>query len=274
MEEPDRYAVVGHPIAHSRSPVIHAAFAAQSGQHLIYERLLAPLDGFVATVRAFRAGGGKGLNVTQPFKLEAYSLARERSERAELAEAVNTLAWRGDHWYGDNTDGAGLVSDLTHNLHMAAEGRRVLILGAGGAVHGILGPLLRERPARVAIWNRTHDKAQSLAHHFAGRGAVEAVTLDEATHARFDIVINATSVALESGRRPAWPPGVFAPGALAYDMVYGQASELFLGWAKEQDAERAVDGLGMLVEQAAESFFLWRGVRPLTAPVIAELRRK
>jgi shikimate dehydrogenase len=271
--EPDRYAVIGNPVAHSKSPLIHAAFAQATGQALTYERLLAPRDGFVAAAERFAREGGKGLNVTIPFKLEAFALSRERSARAASAGACNTLAWRGDHWYGDNTDGAGLLHDLIYNLGTTIAARDVLVLGAGGAARGILQPLLRESPRRVVVANRTPSRAAELVAAFAGTGPLSAVPPPAVAGQRFDIVINATSIGLGSEvPRDLWPAGLFAPGALAYDLVYANATTPFVAWASEQGATKTADGLGMLVEQAAESFALWRGVRPQTAPVLALMR--
>ncbi len=266
---PDRYAVFGNPIAHSKSPLIHAEFARQTGQDLVYEARLAPLDGFVAAVEAFRAEGGKGANVTVPFKGEAFRYATALTERARLAEAVNTLRFDEDGVLGDNTDGVGLVRDLTRNLGQAIGGRRVLLLGAGGAARGVLGPLLAEAPARLVIANRTADRARALAERFSGFGPVEGGGYEALAGLAFDVVINATSTGL-SDELPPLPPTVFAPGALAYDMMYGRATP-FMAFAEQRGA-RVSDGLGMLVEQAAESFWLWRGIRPDTAPVIALLR--
>lgn len=262
----DRYVVIGNPIAHSKSPRIHALFAAATGQDMTYEALLAPLDGFPEAVRAFAANGGRGANVTVPFKEEAFRLATRLTERAKAAGAVNTLAFAGSEILGDNTDGAGLVRDLTTNLGIAVGGRRVLLLGAGGAARGVILPLLAEQPAQLTIANRTADKALALARHFAG---CIACGLDDLAGREFDLVVNATSTALSGGVPPrltfAW-----APGAFAYDMMYGRDSD-FLRQAAAAGAGCA-DGLGMLVEQAAEAFLLWRGVRPATAAVLAELR--
>jgi shikimate dehydrogenase len=269
----DRYAVIGNPIAHSKSPLIHHAFARATGQQMSYERLLAPLDGFLATVRRFAAEGGSGLNVTVPFKLEAYALAKEKSPRAEEAKACNTLAWRVDHWYADNTDGVGLMRDLTHNLHESIAGRDVLVLGAGGAARGILGPLLARSPRSVVVINRTERRAAELAASFAQQGPVAAMSSAQLSGRHFHLVINATSIGVK-GDVPEnlWPRRPFASGGLAYDMVYADAPTPFLLWASAQSAERTADGLGMLIEQAAESFVLWRGVRPETSPVFAMLR--
>ncbi len=264
----DTYAVFGNPIAHSKSPRIHAEFARQTGQDMRYAALLTPLQDFTETVLAFRAGGGRGANVTVPFKEAAWALCGRRSERAELAGAVNTLKFEGEEIYGDNTDGAGLVRDLTANLGVPLAGRRILLMGAGGAARGVLGPLLEQRPDALFIVNRTADKATALATLFAGRGAVAGGGYD-AARGPYDVVVNATAASL-AGDLPPLPEDVFAPGALAYDMMYGRDTP-FLAFARGRGA-RAADGLGMLVEQAAEAFFLWRGVRPLTAPVIALLR--
>jgi shikimate dehydrogenase len=272
----DRYAVVGNPVAHSKSPFIHAQFARQTGEDIDYGRILAPLDGFRAAVEAFRHEGGRGLNVTVPFKLEAYALATWRSEPALDAEAVNVLKFVDDRIEGYNTDGVGLVRDLESNLGYRLAGRRVLLMGAGGAAQGALGPLLAAGPAALAIGNRTADKAQRLAERFARsrrfpRTVLAGSDYDALAGQAFDLVVNATSASL-SDAVPALPAGVFAPGALAYDMMYGKGLTLFLGLARTQGAARLADGIGMLVEQAAESFLIWRGVRPRTAEVIAQLQ--
>ena len=276
---PDRYAVLGNPVAHSRSPAIHAAFARQTGQALVYERVLAPLGGFEATVRHFAASGGnpgKGCNVTVPFKFEAFALAPRRSERATLAGAANTLRFDPAGWLADNTDGVGLVRDIEANAGVALAGRRVLLVGAGGAAAGVLGPLLAARPALVVVANRTPSKAQALvdshtvwaAEHGA---ALQARGLD-APSAAFDVVLNASASSLQGAASPV-PAAVLAPGALAVDLMYGAAAAPFLAWARAAGAV-ARDGLGMLVEQAAEAFFVWRGVRPLTTPVLQMLREQ
>ena len=272
----DRYAVVGNPIAHSKSPQIHAAFARQTGQELSYEALLAPVDGFIQTVADFRARGGRGLNVTVPFKLEAFALAERHTARAQAAGAVNTLAFGTDGVLGDNTDGAGLVRDLSANLDFALAGRRILLLGAGGATRGALLPLLDSRPARLTIANRTVAKAEALAALFAARAGdcvLDACGFDALAGRRFDLVINATAASL-ADELPPLPPGLYAEGALAYDMMYGRDPTRFMRAALADGAARAADGLGMLVEQAAESFALWRGVRPDSSPVLATLRRQ
>jgi shikimate dehydrogenase len=269
----DRYAVIGNPIAHSKSPLIHEAFARATGQRMSYERLLAPLDGFVAAARRFAAERGRGLNVTVPFKLEAFALAAQRSSRAEEAQACNTLAWRGDHWYADNTDGVGLMRDLTQNLKESISDRDVLVLGAGGAARGILGPLLAQAPRSVVVLNRTARKAADLAASFAQDGPVAAMSSAELDGRLFHVVINATSIGINADvPEDLWPRRAFAPGGLAYDLVYADVPTPFLRWASKQSAKRTADGLGMLIEQAAESFALWRGVRPETSPVFDLLR--
>ena len=268
----DLYAVIGNPIAQSKSPRIHAEFARQLKQDLRYEAMLAPRDGFAAAVAAFRTGGGKGLNVTVPFKLEAFALATERTERGERAGAVNTLKFDGKTILGDNTDGAGLVWDIGERLGCAVRGKRVLLMGAGGAAHGVMLPLLRQAPTVVIVANRTVGKAIELELHFTPFGNVRGGDYASLAGQQFDLVINATSASL-AGELPPLPPGVFAPGALAYDMVYANEPTRFLAYARDHGAARCADGLGMLVAQAAESFVLWRGVRPDIEPVIAMLRR-
>lgn len=266
----DRYAVIGHPVEHSRSPEIHAMFAQSTGQDLVYERLLAPLGAFRATVDAFIASGARGANVTVPFKRDAYQYATELTDRARVAGAVNTLAFGAGRVKGDNTDGVGLLRDITSNLHVEVSGARVLVLGAGGAARGIVGPLLEARPATLAISNRTVLRAEGLAESFAHQGVVSTLTAVELSKHRFDIVINATAASL-SAELPAIPPDCFAAGALAYELMYGKGATPFMNLATRAGA-RSVDGLGMLVEQAAEAFFVWRGVRPETAQVMAALR--
>ncbi|CAH1746945.1 shikimate dehydrogenase [Thauera humireducens] len=272
----DRYAVIGHPIAHSKSPQIHAAFARQTAQDLGYEAILAPLDGFVATVQAFRAAGGRGMNVTVPFKLEAFALADRHTPRARAAGAVNTLAFDADGILGDNTDGAGLVRDLTVNLNCPLQGRRVLLLGAGGAARGAILPILDERPTALVMANRTVARAEELARVFAaeaGDTQLSASSFAALADQSFDVVINATAASLDDDVPPL-PPGLYASGALAYDMMYGRGDTPFMTAARADGAARVADGLGMLVEQAAESFTLWRGVRPDSRAVLAELRRQ
>jgi shikimate dehydrogenase len=274
----DRYAVFGNPIAHSKSPRIHAAFAAQTRQTLTYEAILAPLDGFASSLAAFKTQGGRGANVTVPFKEQAYALCNRLSERAQAAGAVNTLKFEDDGLFGDNTDGVGLVNDLTGNLGLDLAGKRILLMGAGGAARGCVLPLLLQPPECLAIVNRTPEKAVLLREHFAFGGfgdlghietILEAGGYEDLTGRRFDLVINATAASL-AGDLPPLPAGLFANGAWAYDMMYGRDTP-FLAFARGEGACCA-DGLGMLVEQAAEAFTLWRGVRPATAPVIEMLR--
>jgi shikimate dehydrogenase len=265
----DRYAVIGNPVAHSRSPEIHARFARAAGEDLVYERLLVEPGDFARAARGFFASGGKGANVTLPFKVDAFSFAHERTPRAAQAGAVNTLALRGAVVLGDNTDGAGLVRDLTANLGLALSGKRILLLGAGGAARGVVAPLLGLRPAELVIANRTPSRAADLARAFAGAVPVRHAGFD-AMGSGYDLVVNATSSSTH-GEPLVLPAGVFAPGATAYDMAYGAAAGPFLDGARASGA-RASDGLGMLVEQAAESFLLWRGKMPDTAGVIAALR--
>ena len=268
LSQLDLYAVVGNPVAHSKSPLIHEAFARATGQRMRYGRLEAPLDGFLATVQAFAEANGVGLNVTTPFKLQAFALAREHSLRARSARACNTLARRDDHWFGDNTDGAGLVCDLTRNLGPTIAGRSLLVLGAGGAAHGIVADLLAEQPHRLVIANRTHAKAVELAARFARDDQVSAEPWAALSGQQFDIVVNATSLGLGTEVPPGlWPHRLFGPQSLAYDLIYADHATPFLDWALAEGARRMSDGLGMLIEQAAESFYLWRGVRPDTGPV-------
>lgn len=271
MNAPDRYAVIGNPIAHSKSPEIHARFAAQTTQNLSYERLLAPLDGFVATVRAFIGQGGKGLNVTVPFKLAAFDMATELTERARLAGAVNTLSFNNGEIAGDNTDGVGLVNDITRNHGFPIAGKRILLLGAGGAARGVIQPLLAAAPSELVIANRTVSKAVELAELFAASSGIPInARAFKDLHEPFDLIVNGTSAGL-TDEMPAIPASLFSAGVLAIDMVYGANPTRFMQFAAQHGAS-VRDGLGMLVEQAAESFFIWRGVRPDTAPVLHALR--
>jgi shikimate dehydrogenase len=267
----DRYAVIGNPIAQSKSPPIHLAFARQLGHDLSYEAILAPRDGFAPVVAAFREKGGKGMNVTVPFKLEAFALAATRTERAEQAGAVNTLKFDEAGILGDNTDGAGLVHDVRDRLGFALRGKRVLLMGAGGAARGVVLPLLREHPASLSIANRTVAKAFALRQRFTPFGEIQAGDYADLAGRGFDLVINATSASL-TGDVPPLPAGVFASDSLAYDMVYGEQATPFMTYATHRGAARVADGLGMLVAQAAESFLLWRGVRPDIRPVLTMLR--
>lgn len=266
----DKYCVFGNPIGHSKSPVIHAAFARQTGQDIEYTATLAPVDGFSDAVDEFIAAGGRGANVTVPFKQEAFQLVTRLTPRAELAGASNTLIFDGDEVIGDNTDGFGLLRDITVNLRYPVRGKRILLLGAGGAARGVIGPLLEEHPTSLVVANRTVPRAKSLGDHFAHLGPVVGCGYDELAGQTFDIVINATSASL-TGTMPPLPDGIFAPGSLAYKMMYGLGDTPFRAFAREQGAAIISEGLGMLVEQAAESFYVWRGVRPECAPVMALL---
>ncbi|HKT96458.1 MAG TPA: shikimate dehydrogenase [Paraburkholderia sp.] len=283
----DRYAVIGNPVAHSKSPYIHAQFAAATGEPVEYDRLLAPLDGFVEHVQAFRAAGGRGLNVTVPFKLEAHALATRLSPRAAAAGAVNTLRFDEDGIFGDNTDGFGLVRDIEVNLGVSLKGARVLLLGAGGAARGVVLPMLERHPAGIIIVNRTAQKAHALVEQFEGAarefgclingGGPDAlyrdpVDRDPVDPKPYDVIVNATAGSLDAAL-PECDARAFGTGSLAYDMMYGAEPTVFMRYAESLGA-RAADGLGMLVEQAAESFFVWRGVRPDGAPVLAALRKQ
>jgi len=268
----DLYAVIGNPISHSKSPIIHSHFAAQTAQDMRYETRLAPLDGFVQSVKDFQKAGGRGLNVTVPFKLEAYELADIISPRAQRAGAVNTLIFHPDgHIEGDNTDGVGLVRDLLFHAVKLTDAD-ILILGAGGAVRGVLAPLLAELPASLVIANRSADKAAQLAHDFAGLGQIiKGCDYDELSGKHFDLIINGTSASL-SGELPPLSDDLLEPGGVAYDMAYGNEPTAFQRWAQAHGAGLALDGLGMLLEQAAESFYLWRGVRPDTQALRIAMR--
>ena len=273
---PVRLAVVGNPVSHSRSPQIHARFAVVAGHAVDYTRIESPLDGFAATLRAFADAGARGCNVTVPFKGEAFAACARLSERARRAEAVNTIMFEADGWFGDNTDGAGLVRDIELNAGVTLRGRRVLVLGAGGAAAGALDPLLAARPAALVVANRTAAKAQALIERFAASAARLDVPLSatalETPGAGFDVLVNATAASLQAAVPPL-PTGTLRPGALALDMMYGAAALPFLRWARAQGAV-ARDGLGMLVEQAAEAYFVWMGVRPSTFQLLTELRRE
>ena len=272
----DLYCVMGNPVAHSRSPWIHARFAELTGQTLHYDRQLAPLDGFAATVDAFRAAGGRGCNVTVPFKHEAAALATWQSPGVALAGAANTLAFDGAAIRAHNTDGPGLVADITANAGVPLAARDLLLIGAGGAAAGVLGPLIEQAPRRIVIANRTVARAEELVQRHAAlaaqhRVALRASALDaSAQGGAFDVVLNATASSLGGAGVPV-PAAVLRPGALALDMMYGPPAQGFLDWATAHGA-RPRDGLGMLVEQAAESFLIWRGVRPHSLSVLVELR--
>jgi shikimate dehydrogenase len=272
----DRYAVAGNPVEHSQSPFIHALFANATGQAMEYGRLLCPLDGFAPTVRRFAAEGARGCNVTVPFKFEAFGIAARHSERAALAQAANVLRFDAAGWFADNTDGAGLVQDIERNAQRPLAGKRVLLIGAGGAAAGALGPLILARPAELTVANRTLDKAAALVSRhqpLARSGAVglHASTLADAGTA-YDVVINASASSLQGATVPVAATAL-RPGTLALDMMYGPAAQPFLAWAAAHGATGR-DGLGMLVEQAAEAFVVWRGVRPATADVLAAVRQR
>jgi len=271
----DSYCVFGNPIGHSKSPIIHAAFARQTGEDISYVARLAPHDRFADSVKDFIAAGGRGANVTIPFKEEAYRLVDRLTPRAKLAGAVNTLSFNlsdnDSTIVGDNTDGAGLLRDITINLDQPVAGKRILLLGAGGAARGAIGPLLEQGPATLVVANRTAQKAIALAEHFAALGNISGGAYSALSGQLFDIVINATSASL-GGELPPLPAGLFAPDSLAYEMMYGRGDTPFLLYAREEGATQLSDGLGMLVEQAAEAFYMWRGVRPEAAPVMASLR--
>ena len=272
MSRVDRYAVFGHPIGHSKSPRIHRLFAEQTGQSIAYTAQDVRPECFDTAVRVFRAGGGSGLNCTVPLKELAFRCAEHLTDRARLSGAVNTLWWDdGGSLHGDNTDGVGLLRDLTGNLHLELTGRRILILGAGGAARGILGPLLAQRPATLVIANRTVSRARELARRFSALGAVQACGFAELKGQRFDLVINATAASLEN-QLPPLPEDLLLPGGVCYDLMYSDQPTAFVRWGLAHGARLSVDGLGMLVEQAAEAFLRWRGVRPDTRPVIALLR--
>jgi shikimate dehydrogenase len=269
--QPDQYGVIGHPVAHSWSPFIHGLFGRQTGQPVAYRLFDVPPTDFRRRVLDFFAHGGRGLNVTLPHKVAAAELANELTTRAERAGAVNTLAIRaGNDLLGDNTDGAGLVRDLRDNLNVAISDRRVLMVGAGGAARGVLAPLLELEPAELVIANRTSERARQLAADFEDMGRVSGRGFGDVPAEPFDLVINATSASL-SGDVPRIDPGVISPETVCYDMAYGRGQTAFVRWAIERGCARAMQGWGMLVEQAAESFELWRGVRPETKPVLQAL---
>jgi shikimate dehydrogenase len=265
----DRYAVIGNPISHSKSPLIHKLFAEQTGQDISYEAVEAPLEGFAATVQRLRAEGYKGCNVTVPFKFEAFKLCDRLGERARDAKAVNTLIFQGGKILGANTDGTGLLADIEKNLGFKLMWKDALLLGAGGAAAGVLWPLFNSGVG-IDIANRNIEKARLLAGDFTGAGTVYARRYEELAGRKYDLVINATSSGL-ADELPPLPDGLFKPGALAYDMMYGRETP-FMAYARKHGADLVADGLGMLVEQAAEAFYLWRNVRPDTRPVLEKLR--
>jgi shikimate dehydrogenase len=266
----DRYAIIGHPVEHSLSPGIHAAFARQTGQRLEYTRIDAPPRGFTAALRGFLAGGGKGLSVTLPFKEQAFRLCHELTPRAKKARAINTIAVREDGTLtGDNTDGAGLIRDLRYNRHIPLHGKRVLLLGAGGAARGVLAALMEEKPSLIHIANRTAVRAEKLAERHVTQG-VRGGGFDT-IRGSFDLVLNATSASM-SGEMPPLPRDVLSSQATCYDLFYAERPTVFMHWAEREGARHAFDGWGMLVEQAAEAFLLWRGVRPDTGELLSAHR--
>ena len=267
----DRYGVMGYPVSHSRSPVIHRLFALQTGQEIQYELLQVAPENLETAVRQFQRTGGKGLNVTTPHKAEVARLCDQLSERASTAGAVNTLSFRDGEIHGDNTDGIGLLRDLVINQGITLEGANILILGAGGATRGIVGPLLEMQPSMLRIANRTIDKADMLAEHFSRSGPVTACRFDVVPVTdKYDLIINATSAGVK-GETPPYPAAAISSETFCYDLSYGLKPTPFSTWAREQGAEKSVMGWGMLVEQAAESFHIWRGVRPDTAPVLKQM---
>ena len=269
---PDRYALVGHPVDHSRSPLIHTVFARQTGQRLTYELIDAEPAAFETAVRGFGAAGGKGLNITVPHKQAAFALCKKVSDAAKVAGAVNTISIDSGGLSGHNTDGIGLMRDITVNLRQALAGKRIVVLGAGGAARGIIGPLLNEKPGEVTIANRSKQRAEELVAAFGGTALVAREFEELALVRPFDVVINATSAGLK-GEPPPFPSAIVGPRSFCYDLVYGSSDTPFVTWAKAQSAARAVNGWGMLVEQAAESFAIWRGVRPDTKPLLKQTPR-
>ena len=269
----DLYAVMGNPINHSKSPDIHAQFAEQAKENLVYSAMLVPIEGFDAAVHDFFKGHGKGLNVTVPFKEQAFQIANQLTPRAQTAQAVNTLALQEDGTIlGDNTDGAGLVRDLVINQQVEITDKRILVIGAGGAVRGILQPFLEQNPKQIVIVNRTVEKAQALADSFKQLGNIEALDFGELTES-FDVIINGTSASL-TGDLPPVPESVLAAHTCVYDMMYSKELTPFLRWASNIGVDKVIDGLGMLVEQAAVSFELWRGIKPNSTQVLARLRQQ
>ena len=272
FDKPDQYAVMGNPINHSKSPQIHTEFARQTAQNIEYHAIHVDLGGFDQAVSHFQGHGGKGLNVTVPFKLDAWKLADTLSDRAQRAGAVNTLLLKADgHIEGDNTDGVGLVNDIIEHLNWSITDQRILILGAGGAARGVLGPILDKKPATLFIANRTASKATELAALFADMGRIEGGGYEALSDKQFDLVINATAASLQ-GEVPPLPDELLSADGCCYDMMYSDKPTAFMNWATEHGVRNISDGLGMLVGQAAESFSIWRGVRPDVAPVIAALR--
>jgi shikimate dehydrogenase len=272
MTAPDRYGVMGYPVSHSRSPVIHRLFALQTGENIQYELLQVTSEKLETAVRQFQRTGGKGLNITVPHKSAAVKLCDQLSERAATAGAVNTLSFRNGEIHGENTDGIGLLRDLALNQTFAIENSNILVLGAGGATRGIVGPLLEMQPASLCIANRTLDRAEALVEHFSRFGPISACRFNMVPVTEpYDLIINATSAGVK-GETPPYPAAAVSPGTFCYDLSYGLNPTPFSVWARERGAEKSVMGWGMLVEQAAESFFIWRGVRPDTAPVLRQMK--
>lgn len=269
----DDYAVMGNPIAHSKSPSIHTLFAEQTKQSILYTAIHVDIGGFKQAVGNFAATGGKGLNITVPFKQEAWEFVTERSERAERAGAVNTIKIEDDKLFGDNTDGVGLVNDLIINHGIELKDKNILLMGAGGAARGVLIPLLKQAPSSLFIANRTPDKAKDLAGDFSDSGNVSGGGYDAIADLKFDVVINATAASLQ-GDLPPLPNTLLNDNACCYDMMYSAKATPFMEWATNHNADKVLDGLGMLVEQAAESFYIWRGVKPGTKTVIEKLRKE
>jgi shikimate dehydrogenase len=270
---PDRYAVVGHPVEHSRSPLIHTLFARQTKQHMTYELLDAPPEAFEIAVRGFAAAGGKGVNVTVPHKEVACTLVHDLGDAARIAGAVNTITIKNGRFRGDNTDGVGLVRDITVNEQWPLAGKRIVVLGAGGAARGIVGPLLDEEPSELVVANRTLERAEQLVAHFGNHAKLSTATFAEiGERGAYEVLVNATSAGLR-GEQPPFPASLIGPESFCYDLVYSMNDTPFVAWARTRGAARAVQGWGMLVEQAAESFYLWRGVRPETAPILKQLVR-
>jgi shikimate dehydrogenase len=268
----DRYGLVGHPVEHSRSPLIHTVFARQTAQRLTYELIDAEPAEFETAVRGFGAAGGKGLNITVPHKEAAFALCKEKSEAADLAGAVNTISFVAGTLRGDNTDGIGFLRDVTVNLREPVAGARIVVLGAGGAARGILGPLLNEKPEKLTVANRTKERADALVARFKAAGLSACTFAELSTQGPFDMLINATSAGLK-GDTPPFPASLVGPDTFCYDLVYGIGDTPFVAWAKSHGAVRAAHGWGMLVEQAAESFMIWRGVRPDTKPLLKQIPR-
>jgi shikimate dehydrogenase len=269
---PDRYGLVGHPVEHSRSPLIHTVFARQTGQRMTYELIDAAPAAFETAVRGFGAAGGKGLNVTVPHKEAAFALCAANGEAATVAGAVNTISMLNGALRGDNTDGIGFIRDVTVNLGQQLAGARVVVLGAGGAARGILGPLLNEQPASVTLANRTKERADDVVAKFHGAGLVAHTFAELVEQPPFDVLVNATSAGLK-GEAPPFPPSLVGRDSFCYDLVYGSSDTPFVAWAKAHGAARAAQGWGMLVEQAAESFAIWRGVRPDTRQLLKQVPR-